>query len=159
MIHSSLIVFACGFRHFVTAADQRNRLEEGCSSARRAPSSCNEISVFPQRSAGNVWIIVLHRIVLSAAQSHSNDDSLDRSKSLESTGNRKTEQWTTAEEPEFFANSLKRFSVSFSETGFGGPRMVTNGCVTVRRPPVCVSENDTVFGFSFFHFFWNFNKG
>ena len=31
--------------------------------------------------------------------------------------------------------------------------MVTNGCVTVRGPPVCVSENDTVFGFSFFTFF------
>ena len=56
------------------------------------------------------------------------------------------------EELEWSANSLKRFSASFSETGFGGPRTLTNGCVSVRGPPVCVSENDNVFGFSFFTF-------
>ena len=47
---------------------------------------------------------------------------------------------------------IKRFSASFSETGFGGPRKVTNGCVPFRSPPVCVSENDNVFGFSFLAF-------
>ena len=40
------------FRHFVKAADQSCRLEEGCSSARRAPFSYNGSSSFPQRSAG-----------------------------------------------------------------------------------------------------------
>ena len=34
-----------------------------------------------------------------------------------------------------------------------------NNCVPFRSPPVCVSENDTVFGFSFFHFFGNFTNG
>ena len=43
------------FRHFVKAADQSCRLEEGCSSARRAPSSCNDSSSFRQQSAGYVW--------------------------------------------------------------------------------------------------------
>ena len=38
--------------HFVKAADQNCRLEEGCSSARRAPSSYNDSSSFPQQSAG-----------------------------------------------------------------------------------------------------------
>ena len=38
--------------HFVKAADQSCRLEEGCSSARRAPSSCNDSSSSPQQSAG-----------------------------------------------------------------------------------------------------------
>ena len=40
------------FRHFVKAADQSCRLEEGCSSARRAPSSYNDRPSFPQQSAG-----------------------------------------------------------------------------------------------------------
>ena len=38
--------------HFAKAADQSCRLEEGCSSARRAPSSYNGSSSFPQQSAG-----------------------------------------------------------------------------------------------------------
>ena len=38
--------------HFVKAADRSCRLEEGCSSARRAPSSYNDSSSFPQQSAG-----------------------------------------------------------------------------------------------------------
>ena len=41
--------------HFATAADQSCRLEEGCSSARRAPSSYNGSSSFPQQSAGYAW--------------------------------------------------------------------------------------------------------
>ena len=38
--------------HFVTATGQSGRLEEGCSSARRAPSSYNDCSSSPQQSAG-----------------------------------------------------------------------------------------------------------
>ena len=47
--------FRVCFRHFVKAADQSSRLEERCSSARRAPSSCNDSSSFQHQSAGYVW--------------------------------------------------------------------------------------------------------
>ena len=38
--------------HFAKATDQSGRLEEKCSSARRAPSSYNGRSSHPQQSAG-----------------------------------------------------------------------------------------------------------
>ena len=43
--------------HFAEAADQSYRLEEGCSSARRVPSSYNDNSSFPQQSAGYAFVL------------------------------------------------------------------------------------------------------
>ena len=47
---------------------------------------------------------------------------------------------------------LKPKTGSISEPRFGGHRTLTNGWVSVRCPPNRGSENEPVFGFSFFEF-------
>jgi len=54
------------------------------------------------------------------------------------------------ERPNFSEYLLKTKTGSISEPGFGGHRKLTNGWVSVRCPPNRGSENEAVFGFSFF---------